>query len=48
MVLGKLREIKLVLNINKCEFEKKWVKYLRFIIKAGIGLRMDPEKINAS
>ena len=23
MVLGKLREVKLILNINKCQFEKK-------------------------
>ena len=45
MVLGTLREVKLVLNINKYQFEKKQVKYLGFIIKAGAGLRMDLEKI---
>ena len=45
MVLGKLWEVKLILNINKYQFEKKQVKYLRFIIKVGVGLRMDPEKI---
>ena len=47
MVLGKLREAKLTLNIDKCQFEKKQVKYLRFIIKAGAGLRMDPERTKA-
>ena len=47
MVLGKLRKAKLILNINKYQFEKKQVKYLRFIIKAGVGLRINPEKIKA-
>ena len=47
MVLGKLREAKLILNINKYQFERKQVKYIRFIIKAGVGLRIDPEKIKA-
>ena len=47
MVLGKLREAKLILNIDKYQFERKQVKYLRFIIKAGVRLRMDPEKIKA-
>ena len=47
MVLGKLWETKLTLNINKYQFEKKQVKYLRFIIKAGVGLRIDPEKTRA-
>ena len=47
MVLGKLREVKLALNINKYQFERKQVKYLGFIIKVGVGLRMDPEKIKA-
>ena len=45
MVLGKLQEVKLRLNINKYQFEKKQVKYLGFIIKVGVGLQMDPEKI---
>ena len=47
IVLGKLREAKLILNIDKYQFEKKQVKYLGFIIKAGAGLQMDPEKIKA-
>ena len=45
MVLGKLREAKLIFKIDKCQFEKKQVKCLGFIIKAGAGLQMDPEKI---
>ena len=47
MVLRKLREAKLTLNINKYQFERKQVKYLKFIIKAGVGLQMDPEKTKA-
>ena len=47
IVLKKLREVKLTLNINKYQFKKKQVKYLGFIIKAGAGLRMDPEKTKA-
>ena len=45
MVLKKLQEAKLILNIDKYQFEKKQVKYLRFIIEASVGLQMDPEKI---
>ena len=47
MVLGKLQEAKVVLNIDKCQFEKKRVKYLGFIIKTGVGLKIDPEKLKA-
>ena len=47
MVLGKLREVKLILNINKYQFERKQVKYLKFIVKVGVGLRINPEKIKA-
>ena len=47
MVLRKLREIKLTLNINKYQFKKKQIKYLRFIIKAGVGLQINPEIIKA-
>ena len=45
IILGKLQEAKLILNINKYQFERKQVKYLRFIIKVGVGLRINPEKI---
>ena len=47
MVLEKLREAKLTLNIDKYQFEKKQVKYLGFIIKAGVGLQINPEKTKA-
>ena len=33
--------------MNKYQFEQKRVKYLRFIIKTGVGLQMDPEKTKA-
>jgi hypothetical protein len=35
------------LDIAKCEFETKIMRYLGFIIKAGVGIRMEPEKIKA-
>jgi hypothetical protein len=37
----------LPLDIKKCEFDVKSTKYLRFVIEAGKGLRMDPEKVKA-
>ena len=46
-VLGRLQAAGLQLDIDKCEFEVKSTKYLGFIIEAGNGLRMDPEKIQA-
>lgn len=47
LVLQRLQEAGLQLDINKCEFECKSVKYLGFIIEAGKGFRMDPEKVAA-
>lgn len=46
-VLARLQEAGLYLDIRKCEFEVQATKYLGFIIEAGRGVRMDPEKINA-
>jgi hypothetical protein len=46
-VLQQLQDAGLQVNINKCEFEVQSTKYLRFIIKAGKGLRMDPAKVKA-
>ena len=37
----------LPLDISKCEFDVTSTKYLGFIIEAGQGLRMDPEKVRA-
>jgi hypothetical protein len=34
-------------DIKKCEFEVKTTKYLGFIIEAGKGVRMDPDKVKA-
>ncbi|KAI0999983.1 hypothetical protein K3495_g8215 [Podosphaera aphanis] len=47
MVLKRLMEAGLYLDIEKCEFAVKSVKYLGFIIQAGIGLQADPAKIKA-
>ena len=41
-VLRRLQDIGLQLDINKYEFEVKSTKYLGFIIKAGVGVRIDP------
>ena len=46
-VLARLREAGLQIDIDKCEFETKSTKYLGFIIEAGKGIRMDPEKVKA-
>ena len=46
-VMKKLQEAGLQIDIDKCEFETKSTKYLGFIIEAGKGIRVDPEKIKA-
>jgi ribosome-interacting GTPase 1 len=46
-VLQRLRKAGLQIDINKCEFKVQETKYLGFIIKAGKGLRIDPDKIKA-
>ena len=46
-VLERLREAGLQIDIDKCEFEVESTKYLGFIIEAGNGIRMDPEKVKA-
>jgi hypothetical protein len=47
MVLQWLRDTGLQCDIDKCEFEVESTKYLGFIIEAGKGVRMDPEKVKA-
>jgi hypothetical protein len=37
----------LQLDIKKCEFSVISTKYLGFIIEAGKGLKMDPQKVAA-
>jgi len=46
-VLQRLKDAGLQIDIDKCEFETTSVKYLGFIIEAGKGIRVDPEKVAA-
>ena len=46
-VIARLREAGLCLDINKCKFAAKEVKYLGFIISIGEGIKVDPEKVAA-
>lgn len=46
-VLQRLLDNDLTLDIGKCEFETKATKYLGFIVEAGVGIRMDPDKVKA-
>src|SRR6266498_626661 len=45
-VLEALRQVKLKLKLEKCEFAKKQLKYLRFIIRE-FSIKLDPEKVRA-
>lgn len=47
LVLNRLKESGLRLDIDKCEFESNRTTYLGFVIEAGKGLQMDPKKIKA-
>ncbi|KAI1000108.1 Transposon Ty3-G Gag-Pol polyprotein [Podosphaera aphanis] len=47
IVLRKLQDGGLTLDIMKCEFEVKKTKYLGYIIDVDQGIRMDPEKVKA-
>jgi hypothetical protein len=46
-VLRKLQNARLQCDIEKSEFERDSVKYLGFIVEAGKGLRVDPQKVEA-
>jgi len=46
-VLDALAAAGLYLDIGKCEFSVKSTRYLGFIVEAGRGIRMDPEKLRA-
>lgn len=46
-VLRKLGDAGLYLDISKCEFEVTTTKYLGYIVRAGEGVSMDPEKVEA-
>jgi transposase InsO family protein len=47
MVLERLNAAGLQLDIEKCEFEVQRTKYLGFIVEAGVGISMDPKKVEA-
>ena len=47
LVLEKLLDAGLHLDPDKCEFAVKKVKYLGFIVHAGVGVQADPEKVKA-
>lgn len=46
-ILGKLDKARLYLDIDKCEFLRKEVKYLGFIIRAGESVTVDTTKVKA-
>lgn len=46
-ILDKLDKAGLYLDIDKCEFLRKEVKYLGFIIRAGKSVTVDPAKVKA-
>jgi hypothetical protein len=46
-VLQRLQEAGLQLNIGKCEFEVKTIRYLGFVIEADVGVSIEPEKVKA-
>jgi hypothetical protein len=46
-VLQRLKDAGLQIDIDKCEFDTQSTKYLGFIIEAGLGIRMDPVKVEA-
>ena len=46
-VLQHLREARLQIDIDKCKFHVQSTKYLGFILEAGKGLQIDPEKVSA-
>ena len=45
-VLEALRQAGLKLKLEKCEFEKKQLKYISFIIRE-FGIKLDPKKVRA-
>lgn len=47
LVLNKLNEAGLKLDIKKCKFAVKRTKYLGFIIELGKGICVDPQTVEA-
>jgi hypothetical protein len=46
-VMKKLRDAGLQLDINKCEFEQKKIKYLGYIVDSKNGICVNSEKVEA-
>ena len=46
-VIERLQEAGLNLELSKCEFDVQRTKYLGFILEAGRGTLIDPEKVQA-
>ena len=46
-VIKRLQEAGLNLELSKCEFDVQRTKYLGFILEAGRGTLIDPEKVQA-
>ena len=46
-VVEKLADASLQLDIDKCQFEAKSIKYLRYIIEVGKGIKVDLSKVEA-
>jgi hypothetical protein len=44
-VLRQLEEAKLNLDLSKCRFAIKEIKYLKYIITAKESIRLDPKKV---
>lgn len=47
LIVKKLLDAGLTIDVKKCAFEAPSVTYLGYIVEAGKGLRMDPSKIQA-
>ena len=43
--MQKLLNVGLYIDINKCNFKKKCVKYLGFIVEASVRICMDSKKV---
>ena len=47
LVLDKLQAAGLTLDVDKCEFEQKRVKYLGYVVDAEEGIIVNPDKVEA-
>ncbi|CCE31587.1 uncharacterized protein CPUR_05440 [Claviceps purpurea 20.1] len=47
LVLSRMLAAGLNIDLSKCAFNVTQVKYLGFIVEAGVGIKVDPEKVDA-